>query len=116
MSSTPYQYINLSINRSVLFCFVLMVLRSACAIYEQTASVWYMIPMGFATATSTMIGNSLGSGSTRDPVTLAKIGIAICAIYGVFNGAFFLIALRYPWVSLFSNDQVMNYPLHHHDE
>jgi hypothetical protein len=70
----------------------------------QTASVWYMIPMGFATATSTMIGNALGSGQTRDPSTLAKIGVVIVAIYGVVNGLFYLIALRRPWVSLFSSD------------
>jgi len=73
------------------------------SILAITAGIWYVFPNGFAQATATLIGQSLGAGIEEDAVKYSKLGYAIDLFYASFWGA---ISLSYKdkWGYLFTND------------
>jgi len=78
-------------------------------VFMQTVSIWYMIPLGIASATSTLVGHALGSGQPENARKYAKAAMGIHFFYGLFNGAFFCIALRNFWPYIFTSDtEVVN--------
>jgi Na+-driven multidrug efflux pump len=78
-------------------------------VFMQTVAIWYMIPLGVASATSTLVGRALGSGQPEEARKFAKTAMGMHFFYGLINGAFFCIALRTFWPYIFTSDtEVVN--------
>jgi MATE family multidrug resistance protein len=71
----------------------------------QTASFWYMVPLGMSVATSILIGQALGAGNAQEAKKIIRTAVLLHVCYGIFNGGLFVFALRDYWPKVFTTDQ-----------
>jgi MATE family multidrug resistance protein len=64
---------------------------AAHAIMCNSVSVWYCIPLGVATATTTLVGNMLGAGDADKAKLYTRIAFVLALIYGILNGGLGMI-------------------------
>lgn len=76
---------------------------AAQTIVLSTCSLFYMNPMGFAIATSTRIGNSLGANLPNSTRHITYTAVALAGVLAVFNASTILI-IKDVWGLLFSSD------------
>eukprot|EP00742_Colponemidia_sp_Colp-10_P004558 GILJ01004864.1.p1 GENE.GILJ01004864.1~~GILJ01004864.1.p1 ORF type:complete len:673 (+),score=84.43 GILJ01004864.1:46-2019(+) len=76
----------------------------AFAALANTVSLWFMVPMGFATAMTTVVGIALGAGDPEGAKTAASVGLAVTAVYGLVSCLFYISIARL-WGEFYSNEE-----------
>eukprot|EP01113_Clastostelium_recurvatum_P035522 TRINITY_DN4965_c0_g1_i5.p1 TRINITY_DN4965_c0_g1~~TRINITY_DN4965_c0_g1_i5.p1 ORF type:complete len:609 (+),score=100.02 TRINITY_DN4965_c0_g1_i5:80-1906(+) len=59
---------------------------AAHAILANVASLWYSAPAGMASATTALVGNSLGAGEPERAALYARIGYGLQLVFSIVNG------------------------------
>ena len=74
------------------------------SIFMQTAGLFYMIPLGLATAASIRVGQALGAGRGDRAKDVAKLALMLHVAYPLVSATFLIVVLRPYWGSIFSSD------------
>lgn len=68
-----------------------------------TSAIFYIVPLGFAQAASTLVGNSLGEGGKKDAQSVVVLGYIIILSFQLLNGSLSML-YKHEYPKLFSND------------
>lgn len=83
--------------------FLGVVPLGAQAILSTTGSLVYQVPFAVAVGLSSRVGNLLGAGLAKPAHTVTLVGVILSVLIGLLVGVA-IIALRFDWGRLFSND------------